>query len=128
MYENSTLYDKVFLNHQTHNDLKYDYIKDHVIIFIPYFVLNCIGILLGTLGLYKIFLNFNFEESQANFYFYFNLKGNLTVLITIGFDEKFKQNPAYILMFNLALSDIAISTIVHTFTNVGKIFNKPLDA
>ena len=55
------------------------------------------------------------------------MKGNLTVMVTIGFDEKLKQNPAYILMLNLALSDLAISTVVHGFTNVGKTKKKNID-
>ena len=51
-------------------------------------------------------------------------KGNLVVMYTIAFDQKLKQNPAYMLMFNLALSDLAISTVVHLFTNVGIYFGE----
>jgi hypothetical protein len=79
--------------------IKIHYIKDHSLIFMPYMILNFIGILFGTLG-------------------------NLTVLFTIGFDKKLNKNPTFMLMFNLALSDIGISTFVHTFTNVGILFGE----
>ena len=47
----------------------------------------------------------------------------MVVMSTIACDQKLKKNPAYMLMFNLALSDIAISTVVHLFTNIGRIGN-----
>jgi len=46
--------------------------------------------------------------------------GNLIVLFTIGFDQNLIKNPTYMLMFNLALLDLCISTFFHTFANVGK--------
>jgi len=76
-------------------DYKNDYLGDHQTIFLPYSVLNFIGTVLGTVG-------------------------NLIVLFTIVCDKKLKENPAYILMFNLAFSDLAISVVVHSFTNIGK--------
>ena len=40
-------------------------------------------------------------------------------MFTIGCDRELRINSAYMLMFNLAMSDILISTLVHTFTNIG---------
>jgi len=40
-------------------------------------------------------------------------------MFTIGHDRGLRKNSAYMLMFNLAMSDILISTLVHTFTNIG---------
>ncbi len=40
-------------------------------------------------------------------------------MFTVGCDKELRKNSAYILMFNLAMSDILISTLVHTFTNIG---------
>ena len=40
-------------------------------------------------------------------------------MFTIGRDKELRKNSAYMLMFNLAMSDILISTLVHTFTNIG---------
>jgi hypothetical protein len=34
-------------------------------------------------------------------------------------DKHLNKNPAYLLMLNLALSDINISIFVQTFTNIG---------
>ena len=42
-------------------------------------------------------------------------------MFTVGCDRDLRINSAYILMFNLAMSDILISTLVHTFTNIGII-------
>ena len=44
-------------------------------------------------------------------------------MATIGMDKELRKNPTYMLMFNLAMADIGISTFVHTFTSVGnKLF------
>ena len=40
-------------------------------------------------------------------------------MITIGMDKELRKNSAYMIMFNLAMADIGISTFVHTFTSVG---------
>ena len=45
-------------------------------------------------------------------------------MIIIGMDKELRKNPAYMLMFNLALADIGISTFVHTFTSVGNKLQK----
>jgi hypothetical protein len=70
------------------------YLEDQTFIYLPYLVLNFFGIVIGTIG-------------------------NLIVIFTIGRDKSLRKNSAYMLMFNLALSDILISTLVHTFTNIG---------
>lgn len=70
------------------------YLEDYAGIYMPYLILNFCGIVLGTIG-------------------------NLIILITIGLDKSLNKNPAYMLMFNLSLSDIGISIFVDGFTNVG---------
>lgn len=41
--------------------------------------------------------------------------------MTIVLDKKLIRNSAYILMVNLALSDMGISTLVHIFTIIGML-------
>jgi hypothetical protein len=43
-------------------------------------------------------------------------------MLTIVSSKNLRNNPVYILIFNLALSDITISIFVHTFTNFGLQF------
>lgn len=43
----------------------------------------------------------------------------MIVMITIIWSKNLRENPVYIMIFNLALSDITISLFVHTFTNFG---------
>ena len=75
---------------------KIDYLTDYTAIYLPYLIFNVGGFILGT-------------------------SGNLVVILTIGFDKHLNKNPAYILMLNLALSDIGISIFVQTFTNIGRL-------
>jgi hypothetical protein len=93
----------------------FNYIQDHSAIFVPYLMLNFLGIVLGTLG--------KSIHQLINLYTFLNcfsfLKGNLCVILTISFDKKLRLNPTYMVMLNLAISDIGISTLVHSFTNVG---------
>jgi len=50
------------------------------------------------------------------------MEGNLAIIIAIVTDKKLMKNPAYILMMNLAMSDLGISIVVSTFTNMGIYF------
>ncbi len=42
------------------------------------------------------------------------------MILTITSSKILRKNPVYILILNLALSDVAISIVVHTFTNIGR--------
>jgi hypothetical protein len=77
----------------------HSYIQQMGGIYITYLTLNFVGIVIGTLG-------------------------NIVIIAVIYFSKKLKKNPAYILMANLALSDIGISIFVHIFTNIGKRIKK----
>ena len=71
-----------------------NYLEDYTAIYLPYLIFNVGGFILGT-------------------------SGNIVVILTIGLDKHLNKNPAYLLMLNLALSDINISIFVQTFTNIG---------
>nr|QVK45859.1 G protein-coupled receptor [Proales similis] len=82
------------LNVSKNKTIEINYLEDHGFIYIPYMALSFVGIVVGTLG-------------------------NLVVLGSILRSRKLRSNPTYMLLANLALSDLGISTLVHTFTNVG---------
>lgn len=62
--------------------------------YVTYFVLSTMGIFIGTTG-------------------------NIFIILTIALNKKLRTNPAYMLMMNLAFSDLLIATFVHTFTDIG---------
>ena len=70
------------------------YLRDNGKVYITYFALSTLGIIFGPAG-------------------------NMVIIMTILFNKKLRLNPAYMLMLNLSVSDLGISTIVHTFTDIG---------
>nr|QVK45858.1 G protein-coupled receptor [Proales similis] len=87
-------------SNSTANETRWlNYLLEQGFAYYPYLLLNFIGIVVGVLG-------------------------NLTVIWSIIRDPKLRSNPTYMLMANLALSDLGISTLVHTFTNVGIIHSQ----
>ena len=73
-----------------------NYLGDYMAVYLPYMILDSIGLICGTIG-------------------------NTLVLLTIGFDNSLKSNPAYIFIFSLAFSDLLITIFDQTFTILGKI-------
>lgn len=63
---------------------------------------------------------YTFRKLSKSQLFHLIAIGNIGVILTIASSKNLRKNPVYILILNLALSDVAISIVVHTFTNIGK--------
>ena len=82
----------------SNNIISLNYLGDYMGVYLPYIILDSVGLICGTIG-------------------------NTLVLLTIGFDNSLKSNPAYIFIFSLAFSDLFITIFDQTFTILGIYLN-----
>ena len=93
------------------------YISKNLGMYIPYVSLFGLGLITGVVGK----LNRNETKCKplinADFHGY---SGNTLIIGTILFVKDLRQNPTFMLIVNLSLSDIVVSVVVDTSTIVGK--------